>query len=164
MDLLLPEFGLFFWTLLAFLIGFFLLKKFAWKPILNALSERESSIADSIASAEKMRAEMSTMKSENENLLNQAREERTNMLREAKETKEKMINDAKELAKEEANRIIAEARVQIDQQKNAALIDVKNQMGSLVIEVAEKVLRKELSNKEEHHNYIKSLAQDIKLN
>jgi F-type H+-transporting ATPase subunit b len=164
MDLLLPDFGLFFWMTLSFLIGFFLLKKFAWKPILQALSDRENSIAESIATAESMKIEMSNMKSENEMLLNQAREERSMMLREAKETKEKMINDAKEMAKEEANRIMVEAREQINHQKNAAIIDVKNQIGTLVIEVAEKVLRKELSNKAEQNNYINSLASEIKLN
>lgn len=164
MDLLTPSFGLFFWTLIAFLTVLFLLKKFAWKPILDALHERESSIADSIASAERVKAEMATMKSEHETLLNAAREERTNLLREAKETKDKIINEAKEQAKEEANKIIAEARQQIEQQKNAALIDVKNQIGSLVIEVSEKVLRKELSNKNEANTYINTLASELKLN
>lgn len=164
MDLLLPEFGLFFWTLLAFLIGFFLLKKFAWAPILEALNEREKNIADSISSAEKVRNEMASMKSEHEVLLNQAREERTLMLKEAKETKEKIINDAKDAAKEEANKIMTETRQQIEFQKNAAIIDVKNQIGTLVIEVAEKVLRKELANKEEQNKYINTLAQEIKLN
>lgn len=164
MDLLLPDFGLFFWTLLAFLIGFFLLKKFAWKPILEALSEREKNIADSIASAEKVRNEMNNMKSEHEVLLNQAREERSLLLREAKETKEKIIGEAKDAAKEEANKIMQETRQQIEFQKNAAMIDVKNQIGTLVIEVAEKVLRKELSNKAEQETYIKTLANEIKLN
>jgi len=164
MDLLIPGFGLFFWTALVFLIVLFLLKKFAWKPILSALDEREKGIADSLASAEKVRNEMSNMKSEHEQLLNQAREERTLLLKEAKETKEKIVNEAKDAAKEEANKIMVEARQQIEFQKNAAIIDVKNQIGSLVIEVAEKVLRKELSNKEEQNNYIKKLAEDIKLN
>jgi len=164
MDLLIPELGLFFWTALAFLIFFFLLKKFAWKPILGALHDRENSIAESIATAEKMKLEMGTMKSEHEMLLSQAREERTNMLREAKEIKDKVINDAKDQAKEEAARILAEAREQIEQQKNAALIDVKNKMGGLVIEVAEKVLRKELGNKDEQNKYITTLANEIKLN
>lgn len=164
MDLLLPEFGLFFWTLLAFLIGFFLLKKFAWKPILEALNERERNIADSISTAEKVKNEMAAMKSEHEVLLNQAREERTLLLKEAKETKERIINEAKDAAKEEANKIMQETRQQIEFQKNAAIIDVKNQIGTLVIEVAEKVLRKELSNKEEQNNYIKTLANEIKLN
>ncbi len=164
MDLLLPEFGLFFWTLLAFLIGFFLLKKFAWQPILSALAEREKGIADSIATAEKVRSEMNNMKSEHELLLNQAREERTLMLKEAKETKDKIVNEAKDAAKEEANKIMAEARQQIEFQKNAAIVDVKNQIGTLVIEVAEKVLRKELSNKDDQTNYIKKLAEEIRLN
>ncbi|MBP6623846.1 MAG: F0F1 ATP synthase subunit B [Chitinophagaceae bacterium] len=164
MDLLTPSFGLFFWTLIAFLTVIFLLKKFAWKPILDALHERESSIADSIASAEKVKAEMNNMKSEHETLLNQAREERSLLLKEAKDAKEKIINDAKDAAKEEANKIMAETRQQIEFQKNAAMIDVKNQIGGLVIEVAEKVLRKEMSNKSEQEAYISKLAGEIKLN
>jgi F-type H+-transporting ATPase subunit b len=164
MELLLPGFGLFFWTLIALLFVIFLLKKFAWKPILEALHERESNIADSIASAEKMKSEMASMKSENENLLNQAREERSLLLKEAKETKDKIINEAKEEAKEEANKIMLESRQQIEMQKNAAIIDVKNQIGSLVIEVSEKVLRKELANKSEQNDYISKLANEIKLN
>jgi len=107
---------------------------------------------------------MASMKSEHETLLNQAREERTLLLKEAKETKEKIIGEAKEAAKEEANKIMQESRQQIEFQKNAAIIDVKNQIGTLVIEVAEKVLRKELANKEQQHQYINTLAQEIKLN
>jgi F-type H+-transporting ATPase subunit b len=140
------------------------LKKFAWKPILEALNERESNIADSIASAEKMKSEMSSMKSENENLLNQAREERSLLLKEAKETKDKIINEAKDQAKEEANKIMLEARQQIEMQKNAAIVDVKNQIGSLVIEVSEKVLRRELADKNVQNDYISKLANEIKLN
>lgn len=164
MDLLTPEFGLFFWTLIAFVSVIFLLKKFAWKPILEAINEREQNIADSIASAEKVRAEMANMKSEHEVLLNQAREERTLLLKEAKDTKDKIINEAKEQAKEEAAKIMAETRQQIEFQKNAAMVEIKNQVGNLVIEVSEKVLRKELSNKEEQNSYIKTLANEIKLN
>ena len=164
MDLLTPGFGLFFWTLIAFLTVFFLLKKFAWKPILAALSERENNIADSIASAEKVRNEMASLKSEHEVLLNQAREERTMLLKEARETRDRIVNEAKEVAKEEAGKIMAETRQQIEFQKNAAIVDVKNQIGMLVIEVAEKVLRKEMANKQEQTNYIKELASDIKLN
>src|ERR1700744_357160 len=99
MDLLTPEFGLFFWTLLAFLSVFFILRKFAWKPILNILGDREQGIADSIATAERVRAEMSQLKSENEKLLAEAREERTMMLRDAKETRDKIVNEAKDQAK-----------------------------------------------------------------
>ena len=164
MELLLPELGLFIWTLLAFVIVFLILKKFAWKPILATLNDREKSIADSIASADKVRQEMANMKSENEQLLNQAREERSLMLKEAKDTKDKIVNDAKAQAIEEANKIMADARAQIQNEKMAALTDVKNQMGKLVIEVSEKVLRKELSDKSAQENYISTLAKEIKLN
>ena len=164
MDLLVPSFGLLLWTLLAFLIVFFILKKFAWKPILAALKEREVGIAESLATAEKVRGEMSLLKSENEALLVQAREERAKMIKEAKETSDKMISDAKDKAKLEFERIVADAQAAIQQQRNAALTDVKNQMGKLVIEVSEKVLRRELSNKSEQENYIKELAEAVKLN
>ena len=149
MDLLIPSFGLIIWTLLAFLIVFFILKKFAWKPILSALKEREVTIADSLATAEKMKAEMAQFKSENEALLAKAREERGQMLKEARDTKDRIINEAKEQAKVEASRIITDAQDAIERQKMAALTDVKNQVGQLVIEVSEKVLRRELSNKTE---------------
>jgi F-type H+-transporting ATPase subunit b len=164
MQLLTPGFGLLIWTLLAFLIVFFILKKFAWKPILNSMNLREKGIADSLATAEKIKAEMSQMKSENEALLVKAREERAQMLKEAKETKDKIINDAKEQAKAETNKIIADAQSVIDQQKMAALTDLKNQVGTLVIEVSEKILRRELSNKQEQEKYIKQLAENVKLN
>ena len=164
MQLLTPAFGLIIWTLLAFLIVFFILKKFAWKPILNSMNQREKGIADSLATAEKIKAEMSEMKSENEALLVKAREERAQMLKEAKETKDKIINDAKEQAKIETNKIIADAQSVIDQQKMAALTDLKNQVGTLVIEVSEKILRRELSNKQEQEKYIKQLAENVKLN
>ena len=164
MKLLTPEFGLIIWTLLAFLIVLFILKKFAWKPILNSLKERETSIADSLATAEKVKAEMAQLKSENEALLAKAREERGQMLKEARETKDRIISEAKEQAKIEANKIVVDAQAVIEQQKMAALTDVKNQVGNLVIEVAEKVLRRELGNKSEQENYIKQLAEEVKLN
>ncbi|HEX8331764.1 MAG TPA: F0F1 ATP synthase subunit B [Segetibacter sp.] len=164
MDLLIPSFGLIFWTLLVFLILLFILKKFAWKPILASLKERELGIAESLSTAEKVRGEMASLKSENESLLAQAREERAKMIKEAKDTSDKMINDAKDKAKKEFERIVAEAQGAIQQQRNAALTDVKNQMGKLVIEVSEKVLRRELSNRNEQENYIKDLAESVKLN
>src|ERR1044071_2233042 len=142
MELLTPDLGLFFWNLLAFLIVFFLLRKFAWKPILGSLKSREEGIADALATAEKVKAEMAQLKNENEALLAKAREERALMLREARETKDRIVNEAKEQAKLEANKIINEAQESITAQKNAALTEVKNQMGKLVIEVSEKVLRR----------------------
>jgi F-type H+-transporting ATPase subunit b len=164
MQLLTPAFGLIIWTLLAFLIVFFLLKKFAWPAIIGGLATREKNIADSLATAERIKLEMAQMKNDNEAILTQAREERASMLKEAKETKDKMINDAKEEAKTQAAKIIADAHASIHNQKMAALTEIKNQVGSLVLEVSEKVLRKELSNKAEQENYIKTLAAEVKLN
>jgi F-type H+-transporting ATPase subunit b len=164
MQLLTPAFGLIFWTVLAFVIVFFILKKFAWKPILDSMNKREQGIAESLATAERVRGEMAQLKSDNEALLVKAREERAIMLREAKETKDKIINDAKEQAKTETNKIIADAQSAIEQQKMAAIIDLKNQVGNLVIEVSEKILRRELNNKQEQEDYIKKLADNVKFN
>ena len=164
MQLLTPAFGLIFWTVIAFVIVFFVLKKFAWKPILDSMNKREQGIAESLATAERVRGEMAQLKSDNEALLAKAREERALMLREAKETKDKIINDAKEQAKTETNKIIADAQSAIEQQKMAAIIDLKNQVGNLVIEVSEKILRRELNNKQEQEDYIKKLADNVKFN
>lgn len=164
MELLLPKLGLLIWTLLAFLIVFFLLKKMAWPAIIKGLRDRENSITESLATAQKVKEEMALMKSENETLLAKAREERAQLLKEARDTKEKIINEAKEQAKVEANKIIVDAQQAIQQQKMAALTEVKNQVGNLVIEVSEKVLRRELANKPEQENFIKQLASEIKLN
>ena len=164
MDLLKPAFGLLIWTLLAFLIVFFILKKFAWPAIVKGLKDREQSIADSLSTAERVKAEMAQLKSENEELLAKAREERAIMLKEARETKDKIVNGAKDLAKIEASKIMKEAAAAIEAQKMAAITDVKNQVGKLVIEVSEKVLRKELSNKEAQEAHIKSLVDEVKMN
>lgn len=162
--LLTPGLGFFVWTLVAFIVVFLLLKKFAWKPILKSLKDRETGIADSLASAEKVKAEMAQLKSENEALLAKAREERAQLLKEARDMKDKIINEAKEQAKVEANKIITEAQVAIQNQKMAAITEVKNQVGTLVIEVAEKVLRRELSGKAEQETFIKQLTNEVKLN
>jgi len=164
MKLLTPEFGLLIWTLVAFLVVFFILKKMAWPAIIKGLRDRENTITESLATAQKVKEEMALMKSENEALLASAREERANMLKEARETKEKMISEAKELAKTEANKIILEAQAAIETQKMSAMIDVKNQVGKLVIEVSEKVLRKELGSKEAQEAHIRGLVDGVKLN
>src|SRR3984885_9877491 len=161
MDLLTPDLGLFLWNLLAFVILFFILKKTAWKPVLNSLKEREQGIADSLATAERVKAEMAQLKNENEALLAKAREERALLLKEARETKDKIINEAKDQAKTEANKIITEAQIAITAQKMAALTEVKNQVGKLVIEVTEKVLRKELNNKEAQESHISGLVNEV---
>ena len=164
MDLLTPSFGLIIWTLLCFLVVFFILKRYAWPAITKGLKDRETSIADSLSTAERIKAEMAQMKSEHEALLVQAREERAQMLKEARETKEKIINEAKDAAKVEANKIIIDARAAIETQKMAALTDVKNQVGKMVIEVSEKILRRELGNKEQQETHIKELVKEVKLN
>jgi F-type H+-transporting ATPase subunit b len=162
MQLLTPDLGLLVWTLLAFLVVLFLLKKFAWPAIIKGLAEREKNIADSIATAEKVKLEMAQLKNENEALLAQAREERAALLKEAKDTKDKIINDAKAEASAQAAKIMADAQASINHQKLAALTEIKNQVGALVLEVSEKVLRKELANKGEQENYIKQLSEEIK--
>ena len=162
--LVLPDIGLVFWNTIAFLILLIVLGKFAWKPMLKAIAERESGIEEALLRADKMKAEIAAMQNENEALLAKACEERAGMIKDAKETADKMVTDAKDKAKQEYERIISDAQVAITQQKNAALTEVKNQVGSLVVEVAEKILRKELSNKAEQESYIKQIAEGVKLN
>jgi len=162
--LVLPDIGLVFWNTVAFLVLLIVLGKFAWKPILKAINDRESGIEEALLKADKMKAEMAAMQNENEAMLAKAREERATLIKEAKEASEKMVAEAKDKAKSEYDRIVADAQLAITQQKNAALIDVKNQVGALIIEVAEKVIHRELSNKAEQEKYIKELADGVKLN
>lgn len=164
MELLTPEFGLFFWTLLAFLVVLFILRKFAWKPILKTLSERETGIADSIAAAERVKKEMQEMQAENEKVMADAREQRSKILKEAKDEQERIINKAKDDTKTIADKMIADAQQQIQQQKMAALTEVKNEIGNLAVEVAEKVLRKQLASAESQNEYAKMLVDEIKMN
>lgn len=162
--LVLPDIGLVFWNTIAFLVLLFVLGKFAWKPMLKAIAERESGIEEALLRADKMKAEIALMQNENQTLLAKAREERAGMIKDAKDTADKMIADAKDKAKQEYERIIRDAQLAITQQKNAALTEVKNQVGTLVVEVAEKILRKELSNKADQESYIQQIAEGVKLN
>ncbi len=162
--LVLPDIGLVVWSTLAFSIVLFVLGKFAWKPIMKSIREREDSIDESLAMAERVKSEMAQLKNENEALLAKAREERAQLLKEARETRDKIVNEAKEQAKVEANKVITDAQLAITQQKMAAITELKNQVGNLVIEVSEKVLRRELVNKSEQEAYINTLANEIKLN
>ena len=164
MKLLLPEFGLLIWTLLAFLIVFFILGKYAWPAIVKGLRDRETGITEALATAERVKAEMAQLKSENEALLAQAREEWAIMLKEARDTKDKIINEAKEQAKIAADKILTDAQGMIEQRRMAALIEVKNEIGMIVVEISEKILRRELENKTEQEKYIKKLAEEVKLN
>lgn len=159
-----PELGLTFWTLLIFLIIWGVLGKMAFKPIQNALKKREGNIQTALDEAKKARDEMSHLKAKNEELLIEAREERTKMLREAKEMKEAIVTEAKAKAKEEAHRVLENAKHEIDNLRMAAMIDLKNQSGLLAIQVAEKILQRELKGDSERDAYVKTLVDGIKLN
>lgn len=164
MELLNPSIGLIFWTIVAFLITLWILGKFVWKPLVNSLNEREQSITDSVLAAENVKKEMAQLKSENEALLAKARDERAVMMREAKETRDKIIAEAKEQARQETNKIVSDAQAVINQQKMAAITELKNNVGKLVIEVSEKVLRRELASKEAQEQYIQQLTHNVELN
>jgi len=163
MELLTPSIGLIFWTTVVFIILMLLLAKFAWNPILNAVNERENHIEDALNQAKKAREEMAYLKDENEKILQQAREERDLMLKEAREMRAQTINKAKEDAKLEAEKIVLSARESIQTEKAAAIADIKNQVASLSIGVAEKVLGKELDKTNEHTSYVDGLIKEINL-
>jgi len=139
-----PTPGLALWSLVIFLLFWFLMSKYAFKPIMQGLKKRETDIQSALDEAKKAKEEMANLQAENESLLQQAREERAAMLKEAKDTKNQIVTEAKDKAKVEANKIIADARLEIENQKKAAIADVKNQAGTLALDIAEKVLRKEL--------------------
>lgn len=164
MELLKPSIGLIFWMLIGFGILFFLLTKFAWKPILAALKEREGSIEESLRQAEKARAEMSQLVAKNEELLNQAKEERNQILREAKEAAERVKADIVDKAQKEAETKIQAAFREIEIQKKAAITEVKNSVGLMALDIAEKVIRKELKSSNEHVDYVNKLAKEANLN
>lgn len=163
MQLLSPQLGLIFWTAVIFLALLFLLRKYAWGPILKGLDEREKTINDALSHADAIKKEMDSMKSEHQHLLIEAKQQQIQILREAKEAAEKIQTEAREKAKEEQNRIVEDARREIDNRKMAAITDMKNQMGKLVTEVSERVLNRELSNQEAQQQYIQELIKDTKL-
>ena len=164
MELIKPEIGLIVWQTVVFVILVFLLAKFAWRPILGLIKERESSINDALDSAEKARLEMKNLQASNEKLIKKAREERDEMLKEARTIKEKMISEASTEAEEKASKILANAQETIIAEKQAALAEIKAQVASLSIEIAEKVVKKELDSKEDQMKLVNSMLDDVKLN
>ncbi len=164
MELVKPSIGLIFWMIVSFSIILFLLKKFAWGPILGSIKEREDSIENALAAAEKAKQEMSNLKSDNERLLIEARNERDLMLKEARETKDKIIAEAKNAATKEGDKIISAARTSIENEKAAAIAELKNQVAVLSIEIAEKILKSELSSDEKQKSLVKSLLREVTLN
>jgi len=163
MELVNPHIGLVFWTTISFLILLFILGKFAWKPILSAIKERERFIEDALLKAEAAKEEMSRLTNENEALLKQARAERDVILHEAKKLKDQIISDAKEAAHTEGARMIEMARIEINSQKAIALADVKNQVASLSLEIAEKVLKQQLADQDKQDELVSQLLREVKL-
>tara|TARA_R100000935_G_scaffold4828_1_gene11299 strand:- start:1337 stop:1837 length:501 start_codon:yes stop_codon:yes gene_type:complete len=157
------SFGLFFWQALILVVLIILLKKFAWKPILDSLNSREEGIKNALASAEKAKMEMQNLQADNEKLLNEARAQRDAMLKEARELKEKIVSEAATEAQAKADKIVANAQVVIENEKNAAMVDLKNQVATLSIEIAEKVIREQLSTTERQHKLVEDMLADVSL-
>lgn len=164
MDLVKPAFGLVFWMIVSFSVILFMLKKFAWGPILNSLTERENTISDALNTAQKAKEEMLALKAGNEKLLQEARNERDQLLKEARDTKDAIINEAKAKATAEADKILAMTRESISNEKMAAITELKNHVATLSIEIAEKVLKQELSAEGKQKQLVDSLLKDVKLN
>ena len=164
MELVTPDLGLLFWTGIVFCILLFLLVKFAWKPILGAVNAREEKISDALELAVKTKEEMKTLQAANENLLKEARAERDSMIKDAKEVASKMVDDAKGTAKVEADKLVAAARESINAEKGAAIAELKTQMAAFSIEIAEKVVRGELSSSDKQKALADKLVDDINLN
>ncbi len=158
------EFGLFFWQVLIFVGLIFVLKKFAWKPILDAVNDREEGIKNALLSAENAKREMQNLQADNQRILQEARLERDGLLKDAREIKEKMISDAKNEAQIQGLKMIEQAKSAIESEKNAAMAELKLQVSSLSLQIAEKVLKDELSNKEAQTKLVEKMLGDAKLN
>lgn len=164
MGLVIPDYGLLFWMLLSFGIVIFLLAKFAWKPILNSLKEREESIENALETAKNAKIEMQELKAGNEKIIIEAKNERERLIKEAREVKDNIIKEAKSQATIEANKLITTARKEIESEKSVAINEIKAQVTELSIEIAEKILMKELENKDVQQKYITELLNDINPN
>mgnify|MGYP001024620845 FL=1 len=164
MELIKPGFGLVIWTLITFLILLFILKKFAWKPILGAVSDREEGIKDALASAEKARKEMENLHADNERILQEARAERETMLKDARDMKNKIVSEAKEEAQAQAGKMIEQAQAAIESEKKAAMAELKSHVAGLSLDIAEKVVREELSNKDKQMKLVEDMLGEATLN
>lgn len=161
MELVQPGLGLIFWMTLSFSILLWILAKFAWKPIMKGLKERENTIDEALNAANKAKEEMKELKFSNEQLLKEAKEERDNILRDARHVKENIIEEAKEKANDEANRIVENAKEAIHHEKMAAITEMKNELATLSIEIAEKILKDELSGTDKQKRLIDKLIKDV---
>lgn len=154
-----PGIGLLFWMTLTFIILLFLLAKFAWKPILNAVNEREVSIQDALNQAQLAKEEMAQLKSDNERIIREARAERDAILKEAREIKEKIVSDAKDIAKVEGDKMIAQARQSIIAEKSAAVAEIKNQIGSLSVQIAGSILKQKLDTTDAQNQLVENILK-----
>jgi len=164
MELIKPAIGLVFWMIVTFAIIFLILKKYAWKPILGMIKEREEGIEKALQSADNARKEMQDLKSSNEKILAEARAEKDVMLKEARDTKDAIINEAKAKAKVEADRMVAQAREAIQTEKLAAITELKAQVATLSIDIAEKILKEQLSSEEKQKTLTSNLVKEVTLN
>ena len=164
MDLVTPDIGLIFWTTISFAILYFILAKFAWKPILGAVTEREKSIKDALSAAKKAKEEMANLKADNEKILNEAKLQRESLLKEAREIKSKIIADAESEATEKAKKLVESAKIAIENEKSAAMKELQNTVVDLSLNIAEKLLSKELDNKEKQMQNIQDILDKTKLN
>ncbi|HUH17761.1 F0F1 ATP synthase subunit B [Albibacterium sp.] len=164
MELVTPAIGLIFWQTIGFVILLFVLTKFAWKPVMKSISERERSIEEALESAEKAKQEMARLTNENEHLLIQARAERDAILKEAKQLKDQIVSSAKTSAEAEGAKMIEKARLEIEHQKTLALAEVKNEVSTLALDIARKVLHKNFQEQSNQDQLVNELLKDIKLN
>lgn len=164
MELVTPSIGLVFWTLIAFLFLLLLLKKFAWKPIMSAIHDREQYIDEALNKAELAKKEMARLTAQNEELMLQARAERDLILKEAKSLKDNILNEARTQAQAEGGKMLEKAKIEIANQKKAALAEMKAQVSTLSIEIAERVLRNQLQDKAKQQELVAGLLKDVELN
>ena len=164
MDLVTPDVGLLFWTFCSFIILYFILKKFAWKPILGSVNDREMSIREALLAAENAKKEMENLKSDNEKILKEAKIERENMLKDAREIKTKLIADAENQAKEQASKLIESAQLAIQNEKNSAMSELKQTVVELSVGIAEKVISSELDDKNKQLKVVENMLNDASLN
>ena len=164
MDLVTPDVGLLFWTFISFTILYFLLKRFAWKPILGSVNDREMSIREALLAAENAKKEMQKLKSDNEKILKEAKAERENMLKDAREIKNKLISDAETQAKLQASRLIESAQKAIQNEKNSAMNELKQTVVELSVEIAEKVISIELEDKSKQLKVVENMLNNASLN
>ena len=164
MDLVTPDVGLLFWTFISFTVLYFLLKRFAWKPIIGSVNDREMSIREALLAAENAKKEMQNLKSDNEKILKEAKAERENMLKDAREIKNKLISDAETQAKLQASRLIESAQKAIQNEKNSAMNELKKTVVELSVEIAEKVISSELEDKSKQLKVVENMLNNASLN